>query len=40
MGGRRTTFAKSIWDKNEVLWRTCWGIPYELAEHIGNLKGT
>jgi hypothetical protein len=30
---RRTTFAKSIWDESEVLWRTCW-------EHIGNLKGT
>jgi hypothetical protein len=33
IGERRTTFAKSIWDESEVLWRTCWG-------HIGNLKGT
>jgi hypothetical protein len=25
IGERRITFAKTIWDKSEVLWRTCWG---------------
>jgi hypothetical protein len=35
-----TTFAKSIWDKSEVLWRTGWGTQWELGEPIGNLMGT
>ncbi len=30
IGERRTTFAKAIWDKSEVLWKTC-------EAHIGNL---
>jgi hypothetical protein len=40
IGERRTTFAKSIWDKNDMLWRTCWGTHWELGEHIENLMGT
>jgi hypothetical protein len=31
---------QSIWDKSEVLSRTCWGTHWELGEHIENLMGT
>jgi hypothetical protein len=37
---RRITFAKALWDKSEVLWRTCLGTHSELEEHSGNLMGT
>jgi len=30
---------QSIWDKSEVLWRTCGKTHWELGEHIGNLMG-
>jgi hypothetical protein len=29
-----------MWDKSEVLWRTCWRIHYELGEHSENILGT
>jgi hypothetical protein len=29
-----------MWDKSEVLWRTCWGTHWELGEDIGSLMGT
>jgi hypothetical protein len=33
IGERRITFAKkSIWDKSEVLWRTCWVTQWELGD--------
>ncbi len=34
---RRPAFAKSIWDKSEVLWRTCWGTDWKPD---GNPLGT
>jgi hypothetical protein len=32
--------SQSIWDKSEVLWRTCLGTHWELGERIKNLMGT
>jgi len=29
-----------MWDKSELLWRTCWGTHWELGERIENLMGT
>jgi len=40
IGERRTTVAKSLWDKSEVLCRTCLVTHWELGEHIWNLMGT
>jgi hypothetical protein len=36
---KKDNICQSIWDKNEVLWRTCWGTHKELEEQIGNLIG-
>ncbi len=40
IGEKENTICQSIWDKSEVLRRTCWGTHWELGEHIGNLMGT
>jgi len=37
---KEDNICQSIWDKSEVLWRTCWGTHWELVEHIENLMGT
>jgi len=40
VGGKEDNICQSIWDKSEVLWRTCWGTYWELGEHIENLMRT
>jgi hypothetical protein len=35
-GWKEDNICQSIWDKSEVLWRTCWGTYWE---PVGNLNG-
>ncbi len=37
---KEDNICQSIWDKSEVLWRTCSGTHWELGEHIENLMRT
>ncbi len=37
---KEDNICQSIWDKSEVLWKTCWGTQWELNEPNGNPLGT
>jgi hypothetical protein len=37
-GWKEDNICQSIWDKSEVLWRTCWGTHWELIK--GNIVRT
>ncbi len=37
---KEDTIFQDIWDKSEVVWRTCWGKHCEIGKHIGNPLGT
>jgi hypothetical protein len=37
---KEDNICQSIWHKVEVLWRTCWGLDWELGEHIGKRMRT
>jgi hypothetical protein len=40
IGEKEDNICQRIWDKSEVLGRTCLGTHWELEEHSGNLMGT
>jgi hypothetical protein len=40
VGEKEDNICQNIWDKSEVLWRTCWGTHWELGEYIENLMRT
>jgi hypothetical protein len=37
---KEDNFCQNIWDKSEVLSRTCWRTHWDLGEHIENLMWT
>jgi hypothetical protein len=36
IGEKEDTIFQGIWDKSEMVWRTCWGKRCKFGEHIGN----